>query len=384
MKPALFSGLFALLSIMNLSAKEIEAYVYVEPFELRFEMVVPANQLTPPSNNEIPQSLRQQLLERWTAELRAAAEIQADGAIVDFEADSVEFVREAPKGVVPDDREVIPIEEALVGIVFVSSRNRFPREIKLTWKFFPLIGDALTTVKCEAAGASDQFQKELTFSKEDRVQDWQLPKLQNPWLKSNAVGTDANWKMTALWGIVFLLLACLFWLLGIKFPSFQRGAIILAGLCAFVVMIAVFLVRIDYRNAADAAKVGDEDIVHILLDNVYHAFDFRQEARIYDTLATSVEGDLLEQLYLEIREGLAVEEEGGPRVRITRVRLNECSAQRSGEQIEAEVDWTAFGNVSHFGHEHARRNGYRAQLTIEPRNGVWKIVKIDILEETRD
>ncbi|MEM7013718.1 MAG: hypothetical protein AAF585_19795, partial [Verrucomicrobiota bacterium] len=350
MKTVFVVGLFALLSTMNLCAKAIEAYVHIEPFELRFEMVVPANQLSPPSNNEINQSLRQQLLDRWAAELSEAAEIQSDDAIVDFEMDRVEFVREAPKGVVPDDRELIPIEEALVGIVFVSSQDRFPEEIKLTWKFFPLIGEESTTVKFEAAGASDQFQKELTFSKEDRVQEWQLPKLRNPALKSTEVATDANWRRTALWGFIFLLLACGFVVLGNKAPSFQRGAIILASLCVVVVAFAAFLARIDYRNAVDAAMVSGEDIVHNLLDNVYHAFDFRQESRIYDTLAASVDGDLLESLYLEIREGLAIEEEGGPRVRITRVRLNECAAERNADVIEAEADWTAFGNVSHWGH----------------------------------
>ena len=43
-----------------------------------------------------------------------------------------------------------------------------------------------------------------------------------------------------------------------------------------------------------AGRVDDDaarGVVDGLLRNVYHAFDFREEERIYDTLAASVSGD---------------------------------------------------------------------------------------------
>ena len=53
-------------------------------------------------------------------------------------------------------------------------------------------------------------------------------------------------------------------------------------------------------------------LVENLLKNIYHAFAFRDESTIFDTLAVSVEGPLLEELYLEaVRD--AKEEEGGAR-----------------------------------------------------------------------
>lgn len=41
------------------------------------------------------------------------------------------------------------------------------------------------------------------------------------------------------------------------------------------------------------------------------------------------------------------------------------------------------GSVGHWGHVHQRRNQYRAELGVAPEDGVWKLVKLDVLEEER-
>ena len=46
-----------------------------------------------------------------------------------------------------------------------------------------------------------------------------------------------------------------------------------------------------------SAKAADE-IVYALLRHIYHAFDYRSQSAIYDTLALSADGDLLTDLYL--------------------------------------------------------------------------------------
>ena len=55
------------------------------------------------------------------------------------------------------------------------------------------------------------------------------------------------------------------------------------------------------------------EVVEGLLRNVYHAFDYREEERIYDTLATSVAGELLRQTYLETQRGLELASQANPR-----------------------------------------------------------------------
>ena len=46
------------------------------------------------------------------------------------------------------------------------------------------------------------------------------------------------------------------------------------------------------------------------MSNVYRAFDFRDEERIYDVLERSVHGGLLTDIYLETRRGLEIRNQG--------------------------------------------------------------------------
>ncbi len=50
-----------------------------------------------------------------------------------------------------------------------------------------------------------------------------------------------------------------------------------------------------------------------LLGNVYYsAFEYRDDAEVYDALATSVEGALLKELYLQIKRSLIIAEQAAP------------------------------------------------------------------------
>ncbi len=41
------------------------------------------------------------------------------------------------------------------------------------------------------------------------------------------------------------------------------------------------------------------------------------------------------------------------------------------------------GTVGHWGHVHVRKNKYDAKITVEPVNGAWKIIGMELLDETR-
>ena len=49
----------------------------------------------------------------------------------------------------------------------------------------------------------------------------------------------------------------------------------------------------------------------------------------------------------------------------------------------AETGWSAMGTVGHWGHNHTRTNVNEAKVTVEPREGVWKITAIDITDQRR-
>ena len=127
-------------------------------------------------------------------------------------------------------------------------------------------------------------------------------------------------------------------------------------------------------------------IVDSLLKNIYRSFDFREESDIYDRLATSVSGDLLETIYLQNRKSLVVTQAGGAQAKVKEVEIQDVSVtSMPGNPVGLvfHARWTAMGTVGHWGHIHSRKNQYEANLTVEPVDGVWKITGLELLEEKR-
>jgi hypothetical protein len=135
------------------------------------------------------------------------------------------------------------------------------------------------------------------------------------------------------------------------------------------------------------ARLDDErlqQLVGDLLHNVYRAFDFRGEEVIYVVLARSAAGDLLTDVYLEARRGLELASQGGARVKVKEVEVQDSTLVGSeGDSLTVEGRWNVTGSVGHWGHVHQRRNGYHAVLEITPVKGAWKLTGLEILQEER-
>jgi hypothetical protein len=146
---------------------------------------------------------------------------------------------------------------------------------------------------------------------------------------------------------------------------------------------ASFKVRIKTVEMPGAEK--KEEIVYALLRNTYHAFDFRDESAIYDTLEKSVTGTLLEKIYLEIYASLKLENAGGPRVRVYEIALRDVTEapSESEDSFVSKAEWVTIGQITHWGHTHERTNKYEAQITASLSGHEWKISELDLLNEER-
>jgi hypothetical protein len=121
-----------------------------------------------------------------------------------------------------------------------------------------------------------------------------------------------------------------------------------------------------------------------LLHNVYRAFDYRGEEAVYDVLARSVAGELLAEVYLETRKGLELANQGGAQVRVKDIEMLDTRlAGVEGNALTVEARWNVAGSVGHWGHIHQRVNGYHANVTVEDRDGSWKLTGLEILQEER-
>lgn len=129
------------------------------------------------------------------------------------------------------------------------------------------------------------------------------------------------------------------------------------------------------------------EIFRTLHENIYRAFDYGDEEQVYDALAQSVSGDLLRDLYLEIHEGLRMQEQGGAVARVETVREVSTDitplADAPARVFRVDAVWQVEGTVEHWGHIHSRTNEYEAQFRVEAVDDAWKIVDMDVLNQSR-
>jgi hypothetical protein len=103
-------------------------------------------------------------------------------------------------------------------------------------------------------------------------------------------------------------------------------------------------------------------------------------------LAICVSGELLADLYLQQRQSLVVEQAGGAQAKVKEVAIEDVGVSKSRQQdgaLDLRAQWTALGQVGHWGHIHSRQNRYDAIVTIKPVAGAWRIIDLELIEEKR-
>ena len=133
-----------------------------------------------------------------------------------------------------------------------------------------------------------------------------------------------------------------------------------------------------------------EQIFLPLHANIYRAFDYTAESDIYDALAQSVDGPLLDTLYNQVYRGLIMQEEGGAVSRVMAVRPVELAVESIGilpddgrPGFDVLARWQVDGKVTHWGHSHERTNEYQARYTVLQTDQGWRIGGSQVQEQLR-
>jgi hypothetical protein len=174
-------------------------------------------------------------------------------------------------------------------------------------------------------------------------------------------------------------------LLLVVVPATIVGAVVLRGVAT-----------VEMRHPLDrsGALPNAEDVLSIfrpLHANIYRAFDYTEEEDIYDALARSVHGDLLDDLYNQIYRSLIIYEEGGAVCRVKEVTPVENEVGKIGTiadhddaiGFQVTARWKVLGVVSHWGHSHSRLHNYPAEYTVIDTADGWRIADNRILEQER-
>lgn len=163
---------------------------------------------------------------------------------------------------------------------------------------------------------------------------------------------------------------------------------VLAAVCWPLLRVGVplpFANGVALPSAAQAAAVFAP-----LHANVYRAFACTEPAAVYDALAGSVEGSLLDTLYEDVYRSLVMHDQGGAVSRIEAVRPLVTEVERIGvlddgrtPSFTVQASWQVDGAVSHWGHEHRRTSALRARYTVVETPTGWRIAGAEPLAQER-
>lgn len=375
----------------------LSVFLYVEPFEVRKEIVVRPKDLQQwvdlglDGRDSIPIELQESLKQRVAEFLAERATVIIDGKTVPGSLDRIHFIRRTLRttGVV-DPPEELDINTATLGVIFVYPIESLPQAVSLTWDLFGAKIEQVPAAATDEAGGLPS-----TLSPDAPELRWQNF-LTSPTLPA-MLTVNAPQRPKVAFPVISAL--CFGFVLGLLFfwiyrrSSLEKRVVraisVSAALALLLGVLTLPFARASIPNPLKQTSVLEsqdaKEVLHALLYNTYRAFDRRDESIVYDRLAQSITGEMLTDVYLQMRQSMELENQGGARVKVDDVELLDVEGLQSpnGSTVPFRCRWTAAGSVGHWGHIHRRTNQYDAVISIEPFDGVWKITNIELREELR-
>jgi hypothetical protein len=370
---------------MALTGPVAQLYLYIEPYQTRVEALFDLRSIHRwlyPTQKEPPASLdptlQQQIVRE--SERRAAdwCSLSTNEGRQPYTAPAAFFVKGRPGAT---------LNACMLGLVWQFTTNETPDEVEALWKGWINEQRELPVQLFFGNNPAERAQvnnvtKRLVWQNKGRLRPAPLvavPTFAPPQPLSIPLGS-------ILWVVIGLGFYSWMWKRDYRLPG---GSIPYIGVWIFGFMLFGKLLTIQFDTGGQAPTVTEaaeaQKIISPLLRNVYRAFDHRAEPRIYDVLARSVDGELLRRLYLETIQALTLDGREGTRVLITdfEASVDAVKPHEASGGFIAEANWSVLGNVGHWGHAHPRFNGYKARLTLEPRQGEWKLTGLDVQEVRR-
>ncbi len=371
-----------------------QAYLYVEPYQTRFEVLFDAASVLKwqgpdaPLPADLTPEMQTQLQEK--AVLRAAewCALSTGGKMAALPQVQVSVIKGLPGNTLPlNEGETVPLNQAMAGFLWEFATPPAPSEIEVIWKGW-ISSHSTLPVKVffgtqSETGEINSTMQAFRWRNHDR-----LP-------RPAPLASVPQWEQPApvrvpVGGIVWVVGGLAFYIvLKVKDRRLPGGSMpyLMVWLLGAVLMSQLLVVPVRMGAASPRITEVEEAqrIVSPLLRNVYRAFDHRAESDVYDVLDRSVEGGLLRRLYLETIQALTLEGREGTRVNITefQVTVDKVLPNADGDGFQADCNWMARGLVGHWGHTHTRLNIYNARLTLVPVKEEWKLTGLEVQEVRR-
>lgn len=374
--------------------KIAQGYLYVEPYQTRFEALIDATRLHQwvHPNQDVPTILdaadQKVLTDAASKQTLDWCQLTAGTHSLTPAFLGASVIKGKPAATLPfEPGSDIPIGDAMIGFIWEFPTPPAPDTLTLQWRGF--IADIQTLpIRVFFGSKSEVLEVSTTLSKTTWKALGRLP-MPKPLASVPTISSPAPYPIplaSILWGLGGLLF---YSYIRIREHHLPGGSIPFLAVWIFGAVLSWPLLNIDISGSADIPPITDkqeaEKIITPLLRNVYRAFDHRVESEIYDVLTLSVHGELLRKLYLETIQALTLDGREGTRVTITEFSADILSVQPDPDSpgFITDCQWTALGTVGHWGHAHTRVNRYTAKVTLSPIASAWKITQLDVSEARR-
>ncbi len=363
------------------------AFLYAEPHEVRREALFRVRDAlsmlgSKADGPELSADEAEALSAVLAETIAARTSMFVDGKPVQPDFDRAAQMRIGPRGLeYLQPGEPLDVNAGFIGLIWSAPVNELPQTAALEWSWFDGPNDRVSGHAVDAAGPFL-----FPLMPDDPRIEWVNRFKTPPYPPISAVAVErADTPAPLIAGLGAITLSGLIVVgLGALRPGIvARRAVLVVGAIALIGAAGVLLVR-DRGAPPELDPDQLKTLAGDLLNNVYRAFDFRTEDQVYDRLALTLHGDVLEEVYLAQRDALRIERAGGADARVTALDVRSATLVSSERgELRFEADWRVSGQVGHWGHVHSRRNAYRAELVVAAVDGAWKILDFDVLRQER-
>lgn len=375
------------------SYSSVYSFVYIEPNEIRHEILIPLATLKtilPVKSRDASfieideQEPIRSLIRDW---LRDDNPVTINGTRVLPEFSRVDFYGLDLRDFAAQAAEQkVSLASGRVGIILrYQAPDDAVRDAALTWEKYYSSMNKIQSVVISYPDRMERFEFSRHNKASDNVLKWTCdPNALPQPIRSVPATIAPRPELTIPVGsLIFLATA----IVSLRIP--KHSVRLLVSGVAFILALAAWRtagVVIDHpwQKPPEQSDAQATEIFRKLHQGVYRSLDFGSEDRVYDVLASSVDGPLLEKLYLQLHQSLEMREQSGAVARIQSIKYESGKeTPRSSTAVpwpgfEYSATWTVAGTVEHWGHIHERQNRFDAVFTIEPRDGNWKITRMDI------
>ena len=372
-------------------SSSLMSFLYIEPYEVRHEILIRLKDLEEwiklniDEKDYLTVQDQEKLLVQISDFIIKRNQLKIDGAYEEPIVDTIQFVRINLMGIQyftqPEDIDTL---SAVVGIILVYLTDGIPNKVTIEWDMF---SDQITKIpvfKTDPAGPFPDFitAEYSTLEWENYLKNYELPQVSAVIVEKPVINNHQKVIISIATGLLLTLIIVLVikfkrkkWLGGM----YTGASLAICSLIVFVIL-SVLIPKYEFYQTEK-----HKSVVSSLLKNIYRAFDFKNESDIYDKLSTSIDGELLRDIYLEIRKNLEYENTGGAKAKIQGINLEgiKTTQLKDGMGYEYNTDWTVSGKVEHWGHIHNRTNRYNALITVKNIEGIWKITDFQLNDEQR-